>query len=211
MAEEKTTVEVPVIDLEKVETKTEAKTLTIEDLVKENERLKANESGLDKKVTELMKEKKARLELEEIKRKEAMTAQEKKDYEMAEKLKQIDDIQKKLANSELEKFAYEKLKENGLDISYSDFVMSGTNAEIELKVKKLKSNLEKEVIKTNKEKLGNNSFSVSGKTGIEGDLDKETLLRNRIEASLKNGDNENAIALQFQLKNIQKEKQKTNT
>ena len=178
----------------------------IDAIIADNVKLKQATSGLDKKVSELLNEKKAINELEEIRKKEAMTAQEKTDYEMKERLKVIDDYEKKILVSNFKEYANEKLTESGLSSSYIDLIMGESNAEIELKVKKLKDNLEKEVINKQKDKVITNSYTPTGKQGIDGDLDKVTLMRKEIDNLLENGNNSEAVRKQFLLKQIQREK-----
>lgn len=197
--------------VEKVEVKEEKKALTqdeIDIILKENVKLKQATSGLDKKVSELLNEKKAQSELEERKKKEAMTVQEKKDYELSEKMKLIDNYEQKILSSNFKDYAIQKLSEVGLNSSFSEFVMGNSNAEIELKVQKFKENLDKEKIGKQKEKINSNSYSVTNNKGIEDDLDKETLMRKEIDSLIGNGDNGKALQLQFKLKEIQKRQKK---
>ena len=213
MAEEKVETKVEEITLdEAVVEKTaveEKKTYSqdeIDNLIKENDKLKKDTSGLDRKVSELLKKDKARDELDELKKKEAMSEQEKRDYDTNERLKKLDDYENRIRESGLKEYAEKKLEEFGINRDFSEFVKGSSDAEIAVNVQKLKTRLENERLNVQKEKVKVNSYSVTNNNGIEADLDEETLLQNRIDSFRKANNTEDAIKLQFALKNLQREK-----
>ena len=199
--------------VEVVDKVTEVKVLTqveIDAILAENAKLKKDTSGLDKKITELYKEQKAREELEELKKKETMSIDEKKAYELDEKMKLIDEYQEKILQNNFKDFATEQLVKNGLSSTFAEYVMADSNAAIELKVAKFKDNLAQENINKQKAKVTANSHTTTANQGVGEDLDKETLMRKEIDELMKNGNRDDAIKKQFMLKQIRRENEARN-
>ena len=187
------------------------RTAAIDKMVKYNETLEKEKSGLDTAISKQKKDAEEKFKAKEAEkaaadiqleaaRQNTLTAEQKQIEAMANIQKTVDELKNQNAQSKMKDYAREKLKEANIPTSWLNMATAGNTDEIDAKINTIKANIAEttkaEVAKT----LKDNNYAAGQTPKTGSDVDVIADLDKKIDAALTANNNPLAVSLQFEQK-----------
>jgi len=187
------------------------RTAAIDKMVKYNETLEKEKSGLDTAISKQKKDAEEKFKAKEAEkaaadiqleaaRQNTLTAEQKQIEAMANIQKTVDELKNQNAQSKMKDYAREKLKEANIPTSWLNMATAGNTDEIDAKINTIKANIAEttkaEVAKT----LKDNNYAAGQTPKTGSDVDVIADLDKKIDAALAANNNPLAVSLQFEQK-----------
>jgi len=187
------------------------RTAAIDKMMKHNETLEKEKSGLDTAISKQKNEAEEKLKAKEAEkaasdiqleaaRQNTLTAEQKQIEAMANIQKTVDELKNQNAQSKMKDYAREKLKEANIPTSWLNMATAGNTDEIDAKINTIKANIAEttkaEVAKT----LKDNNYAAGQTPKTGSDVDVIADLDKKIDAALTANNNPLAVSLQFEQK-----------